>query len=214
MIGKMDEDYKKAADKIPAIMKEWHMVHNLVEGLPTPAVEKLNELANGDPNRQFGFIGAVRGLPNEFSISTPHRSKTCSVSSPQAKTARTSRWRNSVISLAHVAAAGDQVTFDVTTIRPVPPQKLEFNNLPSHWRLLISGGWQNAHHVTSYLGNHSDPLVGEKIAQVFRAKYAYLKAQNLTPDAIMSALYETVTGIGNVTPERQVAAQALLGLPL
>jgi hypothetical protein len=41
-------------------------------------------------------------------------------------------------------------------------------------------------------------------------RYQYLKAQNLEPRAIMSTLYEGITGIGAVTPERQVAAQALL----
>ena len=45
---------------------------------------------------------------------------------------------------------------------------------------------------------------------MFRNRYQYLKAQNLQSSAIMSDLYEMVTGIGNVTPARQVAAQALL----
>jgi hypothetical protein len=43
-----------------------------------------------------------------------------------------------------------------------------------------------------------------------RVRYQYLRAQNLPPSAIMSSLYEMVTGVGSVTPARQVAAQALL----
>jgi hypothetical protein len=112
--------------------------------------------------------------------------------------------------VAGVAAAVDSVEYDVTTIRPVPAEKIDFNNLPSHWRSLIQGGWQNAHHVSTYINRHSDPLVGEKVAQVFRARYRYLRAQNLSPGGIMSGLYEMVTGVGSVPPARQVAAQALL----
>jgi hypothetical protein len=71
----------------------------------------------------------------------------------------------------------------VTSIKPVPADKLDINNLPGHWRSLIAGGWQNAHLVGSYLSDHSNPLVGETIAQAFRARYHYLKSQGLTADA-------------------------------
>jgi hypothetical protein len=37
-----------------------------------------------------------------------------------------------------------------------------------------------------------------------------LAARTMEPRAIMSSLYEGITGIGAVTPARQVAAQALL----
>ena len=36
--------------------------------------------------------------------------------------------------------------------------------------------------------------MGERIAHVMRVRYQYLKAQNLSPSAIMSSLYEMVTG--------------------
>ena len=57
LIGKMEEDFKKAANKIPDIMKEWHMVHNLVDGLPIEAIEMLEKLKKSDGTRAFGFIG-------------------------------------------------------------------------------------------------------------------------------------------------------------
>jgi hypothetical protein len=42
LIGKMTDDFAKPLAGVPAIMKEWHMVHNLVDGLPIEAV--LNTL--------------------------------------------------------------------------------------------------------------------------------------------------------------------------
>ena len=56
LIGKMGDDYAKAAKAIAAIMKEWHMVHNFVDGLPIEAVEKLEEIRKTDKERKFGFI--------------------------------------------------------------------------------------------------------------------------------------------------------------
>ena len=95
-------------------------------------------------------------------------------------------------------------------IEPVPVDKLDANALPRHWHALISGGWQNAHLVASYFNQHPEPILGERIAQLFNKKYQYLRDQNLTPGNIMNSLYEMVTGTGSVSPERQVAAQALL----
>jgi hypothetical protein len=100
--------------------------------------------------------------------------------------------------------------FDVTTIKPVPPEKLRYNDLPSHWQSLIASGWQNTEIVAKYFNQHHDPIAGEKIAQIFRVRYKYLKDQQLKPGAIMSDLYGTVAGIGYVSAPRQVAAQGLL----
>jgi hypothetical protein len=57
LVGKMDDDFAKALAGVPAIMKEWHMAHNLVDGLPIDAVTKIDELRKLCPTRGFGFIG-------------------------------------------------------------------------------------------------------------------------------------------------------------
>jgi hypothetical protein len=209
LVGKMEDDYKKAVAAIPEIMKEWHMVHNLVDGLPTPALQKLDELEKADGTRKFGFIGFEGFQDLIFSLEADQIEDLLGIvaSSADSQNLQLAELRELI---AHVILTGQQVQFDVTAIKPVPAGKLEFNDLPSHWRLLIAGGWQNAHHVESYLNRHVDPLMGERIAQIFRTQYVYLKAQQLEPGSIMSALYEMITGVGNVTPQRQVASQALL----
>lgn len=209
LIGKMGTDFSKAVAAIPAIMREWHMVHNLVDGLPIEAIQKLEELRQTDVHRKFGFIG-FEGF--EERIFCLEQSKIESLLGPAAtnrdgQDLQMTELRDLVTG---VAAAADEPGPDVTTIRPVPPEKLAFNNLPGHWRLLITGGWQNTDLVSSYIDRHNDPLIGEKIAVVFRARYQYLKSQSLSPGAIMSALYDMVAGIGLVSPQRQVATQALL----
>jgi len=209
LIGKMSVDYAKAATAIAAIMKEWHMVHNFVDGLPIEAVEKLEEIRKADKERKFGFISMEGFEERIFALDVANIEDLLG----PAATARDAQNLQPVELrdlIAAVAAAADEVKSNVEPIAPVPAEKLVFNKLPGHWHSLIAGGWQNAHYVAKYLDRHYDPLVGEKIAQLLRDRYQYLKAQNLQPSAIMSQLYEMVTGIGSVTPARQVAAQALL----
>jgi hypothetical protein len=209
LIGKMEEDFAKAAKALPSIMKEWHMVHNLVDGLPIEAVETLEALRKANPTCRFGFVGMDGFEERLFALSHPHIEDLVGAvaTSTDTQNLQATELRDLI---ASVAAAAATVAFDVTTIRPVPADKLDLNDLPGHWRSLIAGGWQNAHLVADYLAKHPDPLVGEAIAQAFRVRYLYLKSQGLLPGAIMSALYEMVTGPLGATPARQVAAQALL----
>jgi len=177
--------------------------------LPIEAVEKLEELKLTNRSVKFGFVSLEWFEEHIFALDAAKIEDLFgpAATSLDAQNLQPTELRDLV---ANVSAAADAVEYDVTAIRPVPAEKLVFNHLPSHWRNLIAGGWQNAHHVTTYIDRHADPLVGERIAQVFRVRYQYLKTQNLTPAGIMSALYEMVTGFGSVTAARQVAGQALL----
>ena len=209
LIKKMADDFATALKSIPQIMKEWHMVHNFVDGLPVPAIEKLDEIKQANKERRFGFVGLEGFEERIFSLNHNRIEDLLGIvpTSLDEQNMQPAELRDLV---ANVAAAADETPFDTSAIRPVPPDKLEYNNLPSHWASLIAGGWQNAHLVKAYFDRHPDPLAGEKVAQVFRVRYHYLKSQNLTPASIMTALYDTVTGKGSISPQRQVAAQALL----
>ena len=209
LIRKMGEDYAKALKQIADIMKEWHMAHNFVDGLPTEAILELDKLRKANETRKFGFISMEGFAERIFALDVASIEELLgpAATAKDAQNLQPSELRDLV---AGVAAAADIVQSNLDPIKPVPLEKLVFNKLPGHWHALISGGWQNAHLVGKYLGRHHDTLIGEKIAKIFRDRYQYLRAQNLSPGAIMSALYEMVAGIGNVAPGRQVAAQSLL----
>jgi len=209
LIKKMDEDFAKALKALTSIMKEWHMVHNLVDGLPSDAILKLEALKLANKAYAFGFLGMEGFEAKIFSLSVTKIDVLLGIAATaqDAQNLQTAELRDLV---AAVIQAADAQPIDVSTIRPVPPDKLDFNKLPGHWRSMIAGGWQNAHLVEQYLRQHHDSMIGERIAQRFRVRYQYFKAQNLDPATIMSSLYEDVTGIGLVPPARQVAAQALL----
>jgi hypothetical protein len=209
LIGKMGDDYGKAVAALPKIMKAWHMVHNLVGGLPIEAILKLDELKSADAEREFGFFG-LEGFENLIFSLKPIQIEGLLGLAATAQDQQNFRTTELSALVAAVIAASDANPVDVTEIRPVPVDKLSFNNLPGHWQSLIAGGWQNAHFVQEYFDRHHEPMTGEIIAQAFNARYQYLKLQGLPSGAIMSFLYEDTVGAGSVPAARQVAAQALL----
>ncbi|CBJ41543.1 ABC-three component system protein [Ralstonia solanacearum] len=209
LIKKMKGDFGKAATKLAVIMREWHMVHNLIEGVPTEAITTLKELEVANPTIKFGFIGVEGFVERVFKLTVEQVSGLLgpTASPVDAKNLDISALRELVNDLA---AAADAAQLAAVDLRPVPVDKLAYNQLPNHWKSLISGGWINAPVVASYFERHPDPLMGDKMAALFKGKYEYFKTQHLAPGDIMAALFELVTGVGNVLPPQQVAAQALL----
>ncbi len=206
---KMTDDFDTAATKLAEIMREWHMVHNLIDGMPTEAITTLKALETANPELVFGIIG-LEGFAERVFKLTPSKIGTLlgpAASDDDAKNLDIATLRRLVNDLA---AAADAAQPEGVDLRPVPVDKLAYNQLPNHWKSLISGGWINAPIVASYFERHPDPLTGDKVAALFKGKYTYFKAQHLAPGDIMAALFELVTGIGNVLPQQQVAAQALL----
>ncbi|MFZ3353989.1 MAG: ABC-three component system protein [Xanthobacteraceae bacterium] len=209
LVGKMGDDYAKAANEFASVMKAWAMVHNLVDGLPAEAILKLEVIQAINPKCPCAFIGMEGFEELVFSLDEGEIEPLLGMVAT-ARDAQNFQAKELSDLIAAVISAADETPIDVNTIRPVPVNKLDFNQLPSHWRFMIAGGWQNAHFVQEYLDRRPDPMIGERIAQKFRDRYQYLKSQRLESGAIMSNLYEGVTGVGAVMPERQVAAQALL----
>src|SRR5215210_4466782 len=57
LVAKLQNDYNLAAGHLLKIMKEWHFGHNLVNGLPVEAVQKIEEMKKAFPKHKFGAIG-------------------------------------------------------------------------------------------------------------------------------------------------------------
>jgi hypothetical protein len=207
LIGKMKEDHAKAANAMKALMKEWCMVHNFVDGLPIEAVETLGDLQKANADQAFSFFGLESFELAIFALDEERIEDLLGIAATAADALNLQ-----VTELRELVNSVELAAMDVVTIQvnPVPVDKLVFNKLPPHWAKLIEFGWGNAPLVAEYLANRPEPMIAEQLAEYFRSRYAYLKAQDLTPGAVMSSLYETITGTGNVTPQRQVAAQALL----
>jgi len=206
---KMRTDFPKARKGCGDIMKKWKMVHNLVDGLPIETVLTLDEMEETNPEIKFGFIG-LESFENY--IGALAIEKKIQLLGPVAtnQDAQNLQVEELKLLIDDLVRAAEDPRNALNEIRPVPEDKLQANKLPIYWRCLISGGWRNAHIVSSYFNAHHDPLRGELIANMFHDRYEYLSSQELSSASIMDNLYEYVTGIGTVHPARQVAAQALL----
>lgn len=209
LISKMGTDFNKAQNGVSDIMGEWHMVHNLVDGLPIEAVQTLKGMERDNPPLRFAFFGLERFEEIVDSLTDAQKMELFgpAATNEDAQNLQVDELKSMIDALVRAREDGD---LELTNIEPVSLDKLNTNGLPVYWHDLISGGWRNAHLVSAYFSEHHDPMRGENIAGIFRARYEYLKSQQLAPASIMDSLYEFVTGIGSVPPPRQVAAQALL----
>jgi hypothetical protein len=162
------------------------------------------------PQHRFGVIGPAGLEERVFRLSEHHLFELLgpAATTEDTRNLRMDDVRDLVDALMASIDSGSVANADV---RPVPRDKLDFNKLPQHWYGLIAAASQNAPYVKQYFEQHPEPETGERLAKVFSQRYTALKQESLSPGAIIDRLYEQITGIGSVSAQRQVAAQALLG---
>ena len=209
LIDKMVDDVGKARAAFPTTMKEWHFVHNLMDGLPSAVIPTIEGIRDRHPAHTIGLAGMEWFVDTVFALP---EADIVQLLGPAATAEDTFG-----LKIEEVRALIDVLGVDIYAApidegdpRPVPAEKLEFNKLAEHWQAFVRSGSQNAQHVANYFARHPEPETGKAVADAFRKRYAALKLQHLAPDRIMIELYIQASGQGLVLPPRSVAAQALL----
>lgn len=95
-------------------------------------------------------------------------------------------------------------------VRPVPPEKLEYNKLSDSVEILLKAGMTKASLVERFFREWHDPTYGPEIAAAFRAEYEKLKAQRKPPDEIYMALLEFAGGTCRGSAEEEAGVLAVL----
>lgn len=211
LLEKMDDDFTKASGHLKGLMKEWHFVHNLLDGSATDAtVIKLGEMRLANAGHKFGLFGratfedTIFGLPEADIIALIGMAVT-------AEETRNMKLQVVAELVDGIMTAVEKAPLDDgLDPKPVPFRKLEFNKIPPHWRHMIRGQMANVPLVEEYFATHHDVERGQKIAATFKARYLALKEQGLSPGDIMENLHQGIVGIGTVTNDRIVAAGAIL----
>lgn len=209
LLAKMDEDLAKAKKHLSDVMTSWLMTHNIVEGLPAEAVFKLKEMREANPDLTVLFFGPskIRELMGQLSETDRTRLIGPSARNTDYLNLQLEEVRDIV---SAIISAVESAEVPLGEVNPVSPEKLEVNNLSGSSRQLLQAGRINAPHIGAYFNDHPDPMRGEIVANVFRARYAELRLQALAPDTILSELYVFVAGPGDVPIRRHVAASSLL----
>jgi hypothetical protein len=187
IVDKMETDYGKACAHLKATMKEWHFVHNLLDGTATEAtVVKLGEMRTAYPNHKFGVVGRagfeqrIFGLPESDIIALIGMAVS-------AEDTRNMRLEVVAELINRIMAGVEEAPLNpAQEPKPVPMDKLEFNKLPKHWCHTIRSQMANARLVEAYFGAHLEVERGTKVAELFRARYLALKEQRLPPGDIMT----------------------------
>lgn len=209
LVAKMEDDFAKARGQLGTLMRSWNMTHNIIEGLPTEALQKKADFEGAHPTLTFGFVGpsTFRQIMSELDQPTRDGFLGPAAQNKDYQLLQIEEVRDTVEAIISAVAAPETGTGVIT---PVSPEKLAFNELSGASQHILRSGRINAPHIDAYFSSHPDPMRGEAVAKVFRNRYAELKAQALRPDAILTELYVFVAGPGDVAVPRQVAAHSLL----
>lgn len=209
LIQKINDDFAKVVANFAGTMKEWYFVHNLMNGLPAEAVQAIKALQVANPELKIGVIGP-EGL--EKRVFQMQEADLISLFGPVGTAEHSRNMRLDVVAgiIDSILKGFKDDVLPAASPKPVPVDKIEFNKIPLVWRQMLEAAARNSAYVDDYLENTFDPERGTKLALVFKERYQTLKGQELDPDEIMTALYQEITGIGVVAPDRALAAQALI----
>lgn len=207
ILTKVKSDYAGAVSKW-AGLKSWVFVSNIVDGVPTPITQYLEEINgnNGINVEYFGFDRFEKSLLELDELFVEDIVGEIAV-------------RDDYINLQPpvVLEVIDQIVADFSlryledpTIR-VPENKIELNGIgPSHAHYIRQGSLARPM-IRECLARNADPLRDASLADAFRCRYLELRIQGLPPDEIMDSLYDfALAGHDGRKAARQATAWALL----
>ena len=205
MLKKINDDFSGAKDHWKGKMVRWRFVHNDMDGLPPDVVQKLLDLDESEDDITVDELKYAE--MRELVLGLPLHDL------------------EALLGFAPTEAALDGLDFE--QLRPVvehiakeeppelppidapSPQKLDANSFSAEIRGMLEAGRTRIGLVRDYFQKHSDPFLGEEIAQGFRERYADLKKDSLLADQIYSELHQFAGGAGG-SIQRSSAVLAIL----
>jgi hypothetical protein len=204
-IAKITEDFEGAKVHWGTHFDKWSFVHNATDGLP-PHVQRLLldfEKANA------GIILEPWGLEElrlVFRRLTPQDLASWFGHAPTEETKANLGFKDLQVVLESLTG---KAAPSGTTVKDVPPGKIEANDLSESVATLIKSGMTKAPLVSDFLENWHDETLGERLAVSFRAEYERLHG-TMHPNLIFSKLQAWVGGSQLDTAEHQMAVLAVL----
>lgn len=204
-INKITEDFEGARVHWGEYFDKWVFAHNAVDGLP-PHVHGLIldfEQANSGIVLEPWGLEELRVVFRRLSIDD------CASWFGLAPTEETKAGLGfKDLQLVLESLAGKIIPADAP-VNPVPPGKIEANDLSESVSTLIRSGMSKTPLVSAFLETWYDETLGEKLAESFRHKYKGLLG-TMHPNKIFSELQTWVGGSERGTPEHEMAVLTVL----
>ncbi len=206
-VSKISEDFAGAKVHWEQYFDRWVFVHN-AERLPPDVIKALEDLRIANPKIKIEHWSYVE-LLNEFR---------------GLNLAALESWfgpafneeDNAQMGFSDLQVVIQHITFSAplhkTTPRPVPPGKIEFNQLSDAVADYIKMGMGKVPLVEQFFAGWRDPMFGERIASAFKARYQELRDSSpmLHPDRIWGELEDSVGLNASKNPREKVAMHAVL----
>lgn len=209
---KMKTDYQKALNSTKG-MKRWRFTHNLTEGLPKPLLDTFEEIRqagkrDGIEVTLFGFESFQELLAK---LDNDNREALLGVRAMQ-EVDRVALPREINKLIGDIMGQYDGDASAALAAGPVPQDKLDLNEIPQHWRAVLTGFFVHAPIAEYCLATFGEHQASETIPAFLRARYLNLRNQGLPPASILQELKTELLGSlpGGPDSSREAAVLTLL----
>jgi len=204
LLTKINGDFEGAKVKWGDKMSKWTFVHNDPEGLPAYAIDAILALKTNYTKIEISVMGpeilkeSILALDSNHLIDifghVPSQKDLASVTHEPIKT---------------LLKAISRQKSKEPDAKPVPVNKLDFNELSDSVAALLTAGRVKEKLVEDLLLRWPDPEYGEDLASAFRDYYSELKSQSLDSDLIFSKL-QSFAGSNSSDIKSQASSLAVL----
>jgi len=207
-IQKINEDFEGAKKHWKQYFDHWIFVHNAIDGLSPPIIERLLELKQENPEFKVGHWG-YEGLRIEFLQLNLQTLETWFGMAIDTQSAVFLGYTELEAVLQHINLS----PFDKNpNVREVSQGKIEANLLSPEVAEFLKIGMMKYQLVKDFFKRWRNPKYETQIALTFNDKYSEFKEQEppLHPDLIFARLEEWAGGTLTKTPKEKAALLAIL----
>ena len=204
-VSKIQEDFEGAKAHWRSHFDKWVFAHNAVDGLPPHVQTVLLDFEQANPGITLE-PWCLEKFRVVFRRLTSDDLEVWFGAAPTAETKAKLGFKDLQVILEHLAT---QSPTSGQPVKEVPRGKIEANALSDSVATLLKEGMAKAPLVSRFFEQWHDPMLGERIAKSFRAKYESLR-EDLNPNLIFAELQAWSGGEDRGTPEHEVAVLTLM----
>ncbi|MCY0149636.1 hypothetical protein OEG84_18465 [Hoeflea sp. G2-23] len=174
-------------------MKEWVFTHNLIE-IPSDVTKKIVDMKEKFKDIEIGVFGLQKYRELLTELSPDDMDELFGIRS--LSTDNVNRLPECIMGIIGKISEyyNNNNIPDNSSIRPVPLDKMEFNNIPIKWRNTFRMWNMFTLEVEKILADYPDENVLEFVPVFLNKSYKDMKLQGLSPQNILDNLSEKLAG--------------------